>query len=396
MTPAAAVAAAVATGTPISPINLLLNLERSNSENSTVKKQDVFIKKEYKPLKPEKSRDEVARALNFSEGNGPVCTSTSASIVSSSSSSISSNGNSTSATGSTTNLNSNKNTNILIKIESPKNLDDKSVVVKKEILTDVGATPEKLVNGGTNVVTPAAILTSSSTSTISTTTTVTIKQEPRLEKITSHEHHVHKSSSQLGSSVGSTKLSSSSSSTSVHKSSSSSSSRECSRCYKRSKIKRANIGIQCKREKVEYPLSSVVPVEPSTRIGTINREINCHRKGLDHLKYGRFMRIEVHPNGGASVVHMYQDEISVLSETEMEELVDEFFEVCFSEDEEGFADHVMGIVHNAADYLPDLLEHMAENYANLTVKAGVLGRNSDIETCTMYQYNEQVGSKGEI
>lgn len=362
----AAAAAAAVTGTPISPINLLLNLERSNSESSTIKKQEVFIKKEYKPLKPEKSREDVSRTLNFGEGNGPVSSSTGGS-----------NGNNTSAIGSTTNLTSNKNSNILIKIESPKNTDaDKSTVVKKELLSDIGMTPEKLVNGGS-----------------AAATTLTLKQEPiTFEKSTSHDHHSgHKSSSsQLGSSCSSSKLSSSSSSTSVHKSSSSSSSRECSRCYKRSKIKRANIGIQCKRDKPEHPLTGVVPLEPCSRIATANRDMNCHRKGLDNLKYGRFMRIEVHPNGGASVVHMYQDEINVLSETEMEELVNEFFEVCFAEDEDGFADHVMGIVHNAAEYLPDLLEHMAENYANLTVKAGVLGRNSDIETCTMYQYNEQV------
>ena len=62
----------------------------------------------------------------------------------------------------------------------------------------------------------------------------------------------------------------------------------------------------------------------------------------------------------------------------------------FGEDEKGFAHHVMGIVHDAASYLPDLLEHMAENYPSLTVKNGVLGRNSDIETTTMKQYRDQV------
>ncbi|XP_058820268.1 uncharacterized protein LOC131682637 [Topomyia yanbarensis] len=370
-TPVAAVVAAVATGgTPISPINLLLNLERSNNENSTVKKQDIFIKKEYKPLKQDKTRDDVSRALSFADANGPVNNNTN------------NNSSSNSVTGSTTNLTSNKSSNILIKLESPKNIDDKTVVAKKEILGDVGTTPEKLVNVGTNMTVPVL----SNSSSISNTTTP-MKPEHSVDKSSLHEHHSNKSSSQVGSS---SKLSTSSSSTSVHRSSSGSS-RECSRCYKRSKIKRANIGIQCKRDKIEnVPLTGVVPLEPSARISNIHRDMHCNRKGLEHLKYGRFMRIEVHPNGGASVVHMYQDEINALPESEMEELVNEFFAVCFNEDEEGYADHVMGIVHNAAAYLPDLLEHMAENYANLTVKAGVLGRNSDIETCTMSQYNEQV------
>lgn len=130
--------------------------------------------------------------------------------------------------------------------------------------------------------------------------------------------------------------------------------------------------------------------EPSPRIGLANRDFNCTRNGLEHLKYGKFFRIEAHPNGGASVVHAYQDELNTLSPEELEELADEFFQVVFSEDENGYSNHVMGIVHDAASYLPDLLEHMAENYSQLTVKAGVIGRNSDIETLSMFQYHEQV------
>jgi hypothetical protein len=68
----------------------------------------------------------------------------------------------------------------------------------------------------------------------------------------------------------------------------------------------------------------------------------------------------------------------------------------FGEDEKGYAHHVMGIVHDAASYLPDLLEHMAENYPSLTVKNGVLGRNSDIETTAMKQYRDQVMSSVSI
>ncbi|KAL1130243.1 hypothetical protein AAG570_013181 [Ranatra chinensis] len=87
---------------------------------------------------------------------------------------------------------------------------------------------------------------------------------------------------------------------------------------------------------------------------------------------------------------MYQDEIQSLSSNEMDELVNEFFKVVFSEDENGYAHHVMGIVHNSAKYLPDLLDYMADHYPNLTVKNGVLGRSSDIETTTMALYREQV------
>jgi hypothetical protein len=299
--------AAVPTSSPLPP--MFLPKERT----SEVKKQDVFIKKEYLPakaklIKPEKGREDVTRVLNFNNFNDKNATST------------------------------NKNSNILIKIESPKNSNLDEKLIKKERDVEEKEPP-------------------------TTNTKVEVKKESDRSTPSSSKHK-------------------SSSSSSSHRSS-----RDCSRCYKRSKIKRANVGVQCRRDRH----ADATPKEISPRIGIANRDFNCTRKGLEHLKYGRFMRIEYHPNGGASIVHMYQDEISVLNEKEMDELVEEFFTVCMAEDEHGFSHHVMGIVHDAAAYLPDLLEHMAENYSDLTVKAGVIGRNSDIETLSMEQYRDQVG-----
>lgn len=224
----------------------------------------------------------------------------------------------------------------------------------------------------------------------------TPKTSSAAEKKSTSDKHIHASTSirstaidsnTIGNTTGKEYKSSSSSS----RRSSSSSNRECSRCYKRSKIKRTNVGVQCKRQQSDQQISVMQPTIPAkTCVPYPIRDLNCTQKGIEGLKYERFFHIEVHSNGGASVVHMYQDEINNLPKDEMDELVDEFFKVAFSEDAEGNAHHVMGIVHDAAAYLPDLLEHMSENYSTLTVKAGVMGRNSDIETSTMYQYNEQV------
>ncbi|KAK9496876.1 hypothetical protein O3M35_012903 [Rhynocoris fuscipes] len=163
----------------------------------------------------------------------------------------------------------------------------------------------------------------------------------------------------------------------------------CSKCYKRQKIKRASIGVQCRRDKSINKLSNAIPFSSYNPVvyGSLSR--NLH-PAFDNLKYARFMRVETYPNGGASVIHMYQEELQSLSPTEIQELASEFFKVVFSEDENGSAYHVMGIVHNSASYLPDLLEYMADHYSNLTVKNGILGRGSDIETTTMNQYRNQV------
>lgn len=173
--------------------------------------------------------------------------------------------------------------------------------------------------------------------------------------------------------------------------SSSSSNRDCSRCYKRSKIKRVHTGIQCRR--TEEALKDMTPSSTPMKLTHLANDKVEPDEALSQFKYARFFHVEVHSNGGASIVHMYQNEIDSLPPEELEELVDEYFQLVFSEDEDGFAHHVMGIVHDAAAYLPDLLEHMADNYSTLTVKAGVLGRNSDIETSTMSQYYEQVSKQ---
>ncbi|XP_039297662.1 lysine-specific demethylase RSBN1L [Nilaparvata lugens] len=176
----------------------------------------------------------------------------------------------------------------------------------------------------------------------------------------------------------------------------------CHKCYKRSKNKKASIGVQCRRDK---SLAKYVTHQRSSDSDSKKEKIFQQLKhytsklpkpmpksefGLEELKYGKYISIETYPNGGASVVHMYQDEIQSLSTQEMDELASEYFKVVFAEDERGFAHHVMGIVHDSAKYLPDLLDYMAEHYPTLTVKNGILGRNSDIETTIMANYKEQV------
>uniref|UniRef100_A0A182VPG2 Round spermatid basic protein 1-like protein n=2 Tax=Anopheles merus TaxID=30066 RepID=A0A182VPG2_ANOME len=462
---AAAAAAASISGTPISPVNLLLNLERSKNELASVKKQDVFIKKVYLPAKnklakPEKTRDDVTRALNFGTDNGTTASdgvdrpaSTTATTVATEAgtalngttagmggspgqvvgnntsslicvaNSIATNlsNNSTTATSNLIAPSNKPNSNILIKIESPKNVDER-VDIKKEPVNH--HTPHHH-HAVAETIAPVAVPNTPVNGTLEDhhhhhkdnvlngtvddiskeTPVVAIKKEEAAERPIPHTETPSKTVLSALNSIksetpGSGQKLPGGNASSAHKNAGGG--RECSRCYKRSKIKRANIGIQCRRGPASGTSSTsssqsqdaggALVSESTARIGSINRNANCpvRSKQLEGLKYGRFMRVEVHPNGGASVVHMYQDEISVLSEVEMEELVQEFFQVVFAEDEDGYADHVMGIVHDAASYLPDLLEHMAENYANLTVKAGVLGRNSDIETCTMSQYNEQV------
>ncbi|XP_037070013.1 uncharacterized protein LOC119091366 isoform X2 [Pollicipes pollicipes] len=160
--------------------------------------------------------------------------------------------------------------------------------------------------------------------------------------------------------------------------------KSCRRCHERSRLKRYNIGVQCRRDKGQERLSA----------GGVPRPLasNYTQHGLERHKFGRYMHIEVDPNGGATVVHMYQDQIGALDPVQTQQLVTEFFQEVFAEDRHGWARHVMGIVHGAAQYLPDLLDHMGSNYPNITVKNGIIGSSNkaDIETQTLASYKEQV------
>ncbi|CAD5115267.1 DgyrCDS4261 [Dimorphilus gyrociliatus] len=102
------------------------------------------------------------------------------------------------------------------------------------------------------------------------------------------------------------------------------------------------------------------------------------------------IRVEVNPNGGASVLHVESEDLQDFSDEKMEEFVDFFFRKLFNETEPGVCDHVMGIIHGAAAYLPELIHYFADNFGSMYVKVGVFGRSSELETTTMEQYRENV------
>jgi len=71
----------------------------------------------------------------------------------------------------------------------------------------------------------------------------------------------------------------------------------------------------------------VLKIDYQTKHFSLPRPLPYTQPCLEQLKYGRFIRIETYANGGATVVHMYQDEIDCLNKEEMEELVQEYFKV---------------------------------------------------------------------
>lgn len=108
--------------------------------------------------------------------------------------------------------------------------------------------------------------------------------------------------------------------------------------------------------------------------------------------FSRLIHEEVQPNGGASVLHAYADELSLLQPGEKERFAGEFLELAFSEISKGAARYALSVVHGAAAYLPDFLDYFAFNFPNTPVKMEILGKK-DIETTTISKFHSQVRGK---
>jgi len=128
------------------------------------------------------------------------------------------------------------------------------------------------------------------------------------------------------------------------------------------------------------------------RMSGSHMDYELRQRRHNDSKYGSLMHIETDPNGGACVLHAFEDELSTLSSRELSEFVQEFFRVVFDEDPVGVPRYVIGIVHNSAAFLPDILEYFASAHPDMIVKRNILGKSSDVETTTVGEYYQRVQS----
>ncbi|XP_055043686.2 lysine-specific demethylase 9 [Misgurnus anguillicaudatus] len=105
--------------------------------------------------------------------------------------------------------------------------------------------------------------------------------------------------------------------------------------------------------------------------------------------FSRLIHEEKQPNGGASVLHAYADELSLLGPGETEKFAQEFLNLAFDENPKGAARYALAVVHGAAAYMPDFLDYFAFNFPNTPVKVELLGKK-DIETTTIANFHSQV------
>ena len=174
--------------------------------------------------------------------------------------------------------------------------------------------------------------------------------------------------------------------------------------------KQASIGVQCRRDK-NIPkhvgfgegatAAAAALAATSAKYGGFSLANPMPSlAGSSKYKYGALMRVETYPNGGAKVLHMWQQEITAVAEAlsngcgETREKIEsdvaaEFLREAFSE-VAGWARYCCSIVHGAAGYLPDFLEYLGTEHDALPVKHGVIGHPRDMETCNFGEFRERV------
>ena len=116
----------------------------------------------------------------------------------------------------------------------------------------------------------------------------------------------------------------------------------------------------------------------------------CVKQTSTNSKFGKYIHTYEDPNGGAKVLHAYASEMTHIKEEYLKDFAKEFLQTLFNEETEGAANYVMGIVHNAALCLPEMVNYFNETCPNLVVKADVFGRKSDVCTMKMSEYCEQI------
>uniref|UniRef100_F1KSE3 Round spermatid basic protein 1-like protein n=1 Tax=Ascaris suum TaxID=6253 RepID=F1KSE3_ASCSU len=106
-------------------------------------------------------------------------------------------------------------------------------------------------------------------------------------------------------------------------------------------------------------------------------------------KFRKFIRIEMHPNGGASMLKANWSQITKhFDELEREQFTREFIALGLAETE-GIPIFVIGIIENAIDYLQNTLEYLAKAYPHLPVKVGALLNKQIVHTTTIAEYYER-------
>ncbi|KRX78567.1 Round spermatid basic protein 1-like protein, partial [Trichinella sp. T6] len=106
-------------------------------------------------------------------------------------------------------------------------------------------------------------------------------------------------------------------------------------------------------------------------------------------EFENYISVREDPNGGASVLVSDYDQLRAFSVEDMAHFAKWFLKRVY-EEVDGVAVHVMGIIHNGASFLPEILQYFEETWPDMPVKVGSLTNRQSVETMSVREYAENV------
>ena len=101
------------------------------------------------------------------------------------------------------------------------------------------------------------------------------------------------------------------------------------------------------------------------------------------------IHVEEHPNGGAFLIRSYYNEFLRLSSENAQLFVKYFFNLVYGEMNQR-AKYSIGVLHDGARYLPDLVDYFSLTYPKMVVKTSNLLNSKEVLTTNMGEYRNRI------
>jgi len=126
------------------------------------------------------------------------------------------------------------------------------------------------------------------------------------------------------------------------------------------------------------------------RLSSPFRDLSLTNSNNDRLQlFQSLIHTEEHPNGGASLIRTYYNEYIRLSTENINLFVNYFFNLVYGEVNQR-AKYSIGVLHDGARYLPDLVDYFSLTYPKMTVKTTNIFNSKEVLTTTMGEYRNRI------
>ena len=139
------------------------------------------------------------------------------------------------------------------------------------------------------------------------------------------------------------------------------------------------------------PISSPVHLyDQQQRLTSPYLDFSLTNSNHDRLQvFQNLIHTEEHPNGGASLIRTYYNEFLHLSNENAHLFVNYFFNRVYGETNQR-AKYSIGVLHDGARYLPDLVDYFSLSCPKMIVKTSNIINSKEVLTTTMGEYRNRL------